>query len=202
MKKIGVIGGTFDPIHIGHIYIAYEAYKELELDEVIFMPAGNPPHKRNKDITDEIIRYEMVKKAINPYSFFSISNYEIEKQGLSFTYETLRYLNESFGEVELYFITGADCLVNLNSWKNISDIFKFSNLVVFNRPGFNKNDLLKRKKEFEKEYCTNIVYLDLLNIEISSTFIRERVANSLEVKFFLPPGVMDIINKNNLYRRK
>ena len=94
MKKIGVFGGTFDPIHIGHIYIAYEAYKILELDEVIFMPAGNPPHKKWKDITDEIIRYEMVKKAIEPYSFFSINNYEIEKKGLSFTYETLRYFHK------------------------------------------------------------------------------------------------------------
>ena len=127
MKKIGVFGGTFDPIHIGHIYIAYEAYKILELDEVIFMPAGNPPHKKWKDITDEIIRYEMVKKAIEPYSFFSINNYEIEKKGLSFTYETLRYLHESFKEVELYFITGADCLINLNSWKNINEIL---NLVI------------------------------------------------------------------------
>lgn len=202
MKKIGVFGGTFDPIHIGHIYIAYEAYKILELDEVIFMPAGNPPHKKWKYITDEIIRYEMVKKAIEPYSFFSINNYEIEKKGLSFTYETLRYLHESFKEVELYFISGADCLINLNSWKNINEIFKFSNLVVFNRPGFDKNDLLKRKEEFDREYCTNIVYLDLLNIEISSTLIRERVHDSLEVKFFLPPGVVDIIDKYNLYRRE
>lgn len=200
MKRIGIIGGTFDPIHIGHIYIAYEAYKELELDEVIFMPNGNPPHKKDKNITCERIRYEMVKKAIEPYSFFSISNYEIEKKGLSFTYETLGYLKESFNEVELYFITGADCLVNLNSWKNISEIFKLSNLVVFNRPGFDKEDLLKRKREFEKEYNTHIFYLDLLNIEISSTFIRERIENSFEVSFFLPYGVMDLINKNKLYR--
>lgn len=201
MRKIGVFGGTFDPIHIGHIYIAYEAYKLLELDEVIFMPAGNPPHKKWKYVTDEIIRYEMVKKAIEPYSFFSINNYEIEKEGLSFTYETLRYLHESFKEVELYFITGADCLINLNSWKNIKEIFRLSNLVVFNRTGFDKNDLLKRKETFDREYFTNIIYLDLLNIEISSTIIRERVFDSLEVKFFLPPGVGDIIEKYNLYRR-
>lgn len=202
MRKIGIIGGTFDPIHIGHIYIAYEAYKELELDQVIFMPSGNPPHKKDRNITHEIIRYEMVKKAIEPYSFFSISNYEIEKKGLSFTYETLGHLKESFNEVELYFITGADCLVNLNSWENINEIFRLSNLVVFNRPGFDKEDLLKRKKEFEKEYNTHIFYLDLLNIEISSTLIRERIADSFEVSFFLPSGVMGLINKNNLYRRE
>ena len=135
MKKIGIIGGTFDPIHNGHIYIAYEAYKKLDLDLIMFMPNGNPPHKRGKKITNDETRCEMVEKAIAPYSFFAINYYEIKKQGLSFTYETLKYLKNSLDEVDLYFITGADCLMDLHLWRNVDDIMKYCKFVVFNRPG-------------------------------------------------------------------
>lgn len=202
MKKIGVLGGTFDPIHIGHIYIAYETYIKLQLDEVIFMPNGVPPHKNNKNVTDEKIRYEMVKKAISNYSFFTISNYEIEKKGLSFTYETLKYLKSNFEDVELFFITGADSLISLHLWKNVNCMLELCKLVVFNRPGSERNQLLNEKQLIERKYNTNIIYLDLLSLDISSSLIRSRIYNSLEVDFFLPRGVLDIIEKEKLYRGK
>lgn len=202
MKKIGVLGGTFDPIHIGHIYIAYEAYITLQLDEVIFMPNGVPPHKNNKNVTDEKIRYAMVEKSISNYSFFTISNYEMKKEGVSFTYETLRYLKNSFMDVEIFFITGADSLINLHTWRNVDDILDLCKLVVFNRPGYKKNQLLNKKKLIEKKYNTNIIYLDLLNLDISSSLIRSRINNSLEVDFFLPRGVLDIIEREELYRKE
>lgn len=202
MKKIGVLGGTFDPIHIGHIYIAYETYIKLQLDEVIFMPNGVPPHKNNKNVTDEKIRYEMVKKAISNYSFFTISNYEIEKKGLSFTYETLKYLKSNFEDVELFFITGADSLISLHLWKNVNCMLELCKLVVFNRPGSKRNQLLNEKQLIERKYNTNIIYLDLLSLDISSSLIRSRIYNSLEVDFFLPRGVLDIIKKEKLYRGK
>lgn len=203
MKKIGVLGGTFDPIHNGHLYIAYEAYKKLDLDQIIFMVAGKPPHKREKNITEDEIRLSMVEKAIKPYSFFTVSNYEIEKHGLSFTYETLKYLKDSLGEeVELYFITGADCLVNLETWKNVNDIMALSNFVVFNRPGFGKELLLTQKAQAEEKYNTEIVFLDLLDLEISSSLIRERISKALDVRFFLPEGVLSIIEKEKLYLKE
>ena len=202
MKKIVIVGGTFDPIHNGHIYIAYEAYKKLGLDEVIFMPNGNPPHKRGKNITDDKIRCDMIKKAIAPYSFFAINYYEIEKQGLSFTYETLKYLKQSLGEVELYFITGADCLIDLHLWKNVDQIMKYCNFVVFNRPGFSKESILKEKIKVEKKYNTNIIFLDLLELDISSSLIRERIKNGLEVRFFIPEDVLSIIQRENLYLKE
>lgn len=200
MKKIGVIGGTFDPIHIGHLYIAYEAYHKLGLDEVIFMPNGNPPHKQEKNITDEKIRYAMVEEAIKNYSFFTVSNYEIEKKGLSFTYETLEYLKNKLGKVELYFITGADCLIEINTWKNVNMILNFSNFVVFSRPGFDKIQLAEQKRDVERKYNTNITFLDLLQLDISSSLIRERVKNDLEVGFFLSSGVLKIVKKHKLYK--
>lgn len=202
MKKIGIIGGTFDPIHNGHIYIAYEAYKKLDLDLIMFMPNGNPPHKRGKKITDDKIRCEMVEKAIAPYSFFAINYYEIEKNGLSFTYESLEYLKNSLDEVDLYFITGADCLIDLHLWRNVNDIMKYCKFVVFNRPGFSKESIKDEKAKVEEKYNTNIIFLDLLELDISSSLIRDRIKKGLEVRFFMPEDVLSVIKRENLYLKE
>lgn len=108
------MGGTFNPIHLAHLYIAYEAKEQLNLDKVIFMPAGNPPHKKNT-IIDAKFRYEMVRKAIEGYEGFEINSYEIEKNGYSYTYETLNALKED--DLKLYFIAGADSLMDIEKWK-------------------------------------------------------------------------------------
>lgn len=197
MKKIGIIGGTFNPIHLAHLYIAYEAKCQLNLDKVIFMPAGSPPHKKNEDILEAPLRYEMVLEAIKKYEDFEISNYEMEKEGFSYTYETL----ENFKSEDniLYFITGADCLINIEKWKNPDRIFKASNLVVFNRPGYDKESLKLQKNEIEKKYNTSINFLDIMDLEISSTMIRDRIKEGKRIDFFIPKEVLDFIRKNNIY---
>lgn len=201
MKRYGIIGGTFDPIHYAHLYIAYEAREQLKLDKVIFMPAGKQPLKTDKNVTDSNLRYEMVNMAIEPFDEFSISNYEIEKQGLSFTYETLDYLkNIGTEEKELFFITGADCLMDIEKWKNVSGIFSLCTLVVFYRGGYNKELLFNQKKKIENKYNGNIVNLDLKELEISSTDLRKRISEGKKVDFFIPEKVIDFINKNNLYK--
>lgn len=146
MKRYGIIGGTFDPIHYAHLYIAYEAKEQLNLDKVIFMPAGMQPLKANNIITDSKLRYNMVKAAIESYGEFSISNYEIEKGGLSFTYETLEYFkNKSAEDMELFFITGADCLETLEKWREVEKIFSLATLVVFPRGGMSKEEMIQKK---------------------------------------------------------
>lgn len=197
MKKIGIIGGTFNPIHLAHLYIAYEAKCQLNLDKVIFMPAGSPPHKKNEDILEAPLRYKMVLEAIKKYEDFEISNYEIEKEGFSYTYETL----ENFKSKDniLYFITGADCLINIEKWKNPDRIFKVSKLVVFNRPGYDKESLKLQKNEIEKKYNTSINFLDIMDLEISSTMIRDRIKDGKKIDFFIPKEVLDFIRKNNIY---
>lgn len=197
MKKIGIIGGTFNPIHLAHLYIAYEAKCQLNLDKVIFMPAGSPPHKKNEDILEAPLRYKMVLEAIKKYEDFEISNYEIEKEGFSYTYETL----ENFKSKDniLYFITGADCLINIEKWKNPDRIFKASKLVVFNRPGYDKESLKLQKNEIEKKYNTSINFLDIMDLEISSTMIRDRIKEGKKIDFFIPKEVLDFIIKNNIY---
>lgn len=198
MKRYGIIGGTFDPIHYAHLYIAYEAKKQLDLDEVIFMPAGNPPHKADKSITDASLRYEMVNLAIQNYNEFSISSYEIEKNGLSFTYQTLEHLKGK--DKELFFITGADCLMDIEKWENVPKILSLCNLVVFTRGGINNDELIKQEEYIQKKYEVDITVLKLNQLEISSTDIRKRIKNKERIDFFVPNSVVNFIEKNELYR--
>jgi len=201
MKRYGIIGGTFDPIHYAHLYIAYEAKEQLNLDEVIFMPAGKQPLKANNIVTDSKLRYDMVKAAIESYDEFYVSNYEIEKGGLSFTYETLEYLKNKRNteNVELFFITGADCLITLEKWREVEKIFSLATLVVFPRSGMSKAQMIEKKQVIEEKYNGKIIILDLKELEISSTYIRERVNRNQRIDFFVPPMVVDIIYENGLY---
>ena len=198
MKKYGIIGGTFDPIHFAHLYIADEAKASLELDKIIFMPNGNPPHKSLKKVSEASIRYEMVSEGIKDFKGFTVSDYEIKKNGPSFTYETLQAFKQE--DVELFFITGADCLMDLEKWKNIKEIFKVSNFVVFSRPGFTYETLKEQKEYIENKYNTKIIFLNLKDLDISSTDIRERIRLGRNVKFFLPNSVLDIIKREKLYK--
>ena len=202
MKRYGIIGGTFDPIHYAHLYIAYEAKLQLNLDEVIFMPAGIQPFKVGNNVTDSWLRYNMVKEAIEPYEEFSVSTYEIEKEGVSFTYETLEHLKNRLGEEsELFFITGADCLISIDKWREVSKILSLCTFVVFSRGGFDNEILKKRKEEVVEKYKCNIILLELKQLEISSTDIRERVKKGRRIDFFVPEKVNRLIIKNNLYKK-
>lgn len=202
MKRIGILGGTFDPPHNGHIYIAEEAYKRLKLDKVIFMPAGNPPHKTYKEVTDGNIRYEMIKLAIEDYDYFDVSDYEINNIGLSYTYLTLQHLNKVNKDCRFYFISGADSLLYLEKWKNVKDILDNATLVVFSRPGFSKEELLKEKKKIEEKYKHDIVYLDLLELNISSSLIREEISKGLPIPPVIKDEVKEYIGYMGLYKER
>ncbi|MBS6005476.1 MAG: nicotinate-nucleotide adenylyltransferase [Clostridium baratii] len=200
MKKYGIMGGTFDPIHNAHLYIAYEAKELLGLDKVIFIPNGSPPHKDNKNITGASLRYRMVLEAIKDFEDFEVSKYEIEKKELSYTYKTLEHFKED--DVELYFITGADCLFDLDKWKNVSEIFSLCKFVVFTRPGFKEEDLIEEKKRAEKKYNGEIIFLNILDLEISSTDIRKRISEGKRIDFFVPKRVINLIEKENIYNER
>ena len=202
MKRCGIIGGTFDPIHYAHLYIAYEAKIQLNLDKIIFMPAGIQPFKAENKVTDSWLRYDMVKQAIEPYEEFSVSTYEIDKEGLSFTYETLEHFKNILGEeCELFFITGADCLMSIDKWREVSKILSLCTFVVFSRGGFDNEVLKRRKEEVEEKFKCNIIILNLKQLEISSTDIRDRVKNGRRIDFFVPEKVNRLIMENNLYKK-
>lgn len=201
MKKV-IFGGTFDPIHNGHIHIAYEALYNLEVDEIIFMPAGHPPHKNNKRVTSGKVRYEMVLKAIEGEGKFSVSDYEIKNKGLSYTYNTLIHFNKIEPDTEWFFLVGVDSLMALKTWMNIDIILDNCTLVVFSRSGFLEKNVLEMKARLEAEYNTNIIFLQMPLLDISSTTIKEKIAQHKVVNYLLPYKVERMINKYNLYRDK
>lgn len=201
MIKKAIFGGTFDPIHNGHLHIAYEALYKLDLDKVIFMPSGSPPHKLGKKITNAFFRYEMVKVAIRQEEYFDISNYEINKPDLSYTYETLKYFNNLEKDTEWYFLTGADCLMDIEGWKNAAEIFQLCTLIVFNRPGYNIENIQEQKSKVEKKYLNKIIFLDIPLLDISSTNIRKTIREGKNVSYLLPESVHNIIEQLNLYRK-
>lgn len=200
MKKYGIMGGTFNPIHLAHLYIAYEAKEQLNLDKVIFIPAGNPPHKKNNGIIDAEYRYNMVKKAIEGYEDFIISDYEVNKNGYSYTYETLKYLKNKYYDTEIFFISGGDSLIDIEKWREPEQVLKNCTFVAFNRGVYTKEILSEQKKKLEDKYKCKITLLDVVDIDISSSIIRKRIQDGKRVDFFLSKEVKDYIEENALYK--
>ena len=198
MERWGIIGGSFDPIHLAHIYIAEEAKKKLNLDKIIFMPVGSQPLKQHKKATKASLRFKMVKTAIKGKLGFEVSDYEIKKEGLSYTYKTLEHFKES--NRELYFITGADCLMDLEKWRSVDKILDISIFVVLTRPGFDLKKLYEQKDYIENKYNGKIIFLNVEGIDISSTSIRSKIRDGEKVDNLLNKDVYRIIEEENLYR--
>lgn len=199
MIRKAIFGGTFDPIHNGHLHIAYEALYKLKLDKIIFMPAGNPPHKIGSDVTDALHRYEMVKQAIVKEKNFEINDYEISKNGFSYTFETIEYVKKNEKDTEWYFISGMDCLIEIENWKNVDRILNLCKMVVFNRPGYDFQTAIKQKELLEKKYNKEIIFLDIPLMDISSSFIRKKIKNGENVSYLMPDEVYNYICSENLY---
>lgn len=199
MKK-GIIGGTFDPFHKGHLYIAKEAIKLLDLDKIVFMPAGNPPHKKDKNVTDANIRYKMLCDALKDEKYFEIDDFEVLKKGLSYTYETLLYLNKKEPNTQWYFICGLDCLMELETWKNVNVILSLCTLVVFAREGYDQVQVKKQKEAEEKKYGKKIQLINLPKLNISSSYIRECIENGRDVSNIVPEAINKDIMKLKLYK--
>lgn len=197
MERLGIIGGTFDPIHLAHLYVAEQAKKTLELDKIIFMPAGSQPLKIDKKVTKASLRFSMVKQAIEGREGFEVSDYEIKKKGMSYTFETLEYFSKM--DREIYFITGADCLMNLGKWKGVERILQLCKFVVFTRPGYSHESLLKQKWYIEEKYSGEIIILDIKDLDISSTDIREAINLGEDINKLLPKKVIEFIKEKNLY---
>lgn len=197
--KIGILGGTFDPIHNGHIKIAELALSKLNLDKVLFIPNNIPPHKSNPDIS-KVDKLNMLKLAVEDNSKFEIDTYEIDKEDISYLYLTLEYLKGKYKDDELYFIAGADNIKEISKWKNPHLIFKYANVVFVKRPNY----ILDKKliKNLIENYNGKISVINFEGINISSSDIREKFENCESVKEFIPEKVCNYIYTNCLYPEK
>jgi len=199
-NKIGIMGGTFDPIHIGHLIIAEESRVNFDLDKIIFVPTGEPPHKNLKNVTSAKDRYEMTLLSIMHNPYFYISDIEIKREGLTYTIDTIRYFKKRYPKSEIFFIIGADSLINIDKWKNSEELLRESKFIVAKRVGIEYSLLEERINEINDKYSKIVFSVTTPYIDISSTDIRKRVKNGENIKYYLPLDVEAYIKKNRLYR--
>lgn len=217
MKKIGLFGGTFDPIHLGHLRSAEEICESFELDRVIFIPASYPPHKDKGDVLPASLRAEMVRLAIADNPRFALSEIELQRPGKSYSVETIAHFRRQFGRgTELYFILGLDAFLEINTWKEYVALFTLCHFVVMTRPGFEKNFAPEHLPvEMAGDFCYDlkksgyahrsgffVFPKEITALDISSTKIREKVRKRHSVKYLLPETVATFIFQNNFYRAK
>jgi len=196
--KVGILGGTFNPIHIGHINIAETALLDFELDKVIFMPCYIPPHK-DTNVLPGGVRYELVEAAIKKYKNFEVSDYELQKGGVSYSVDTIKALKKMYPENEYYFIIGADSLCQLHTWREVYTLLELCSFLTITRPGYVIDEAsVKLKEPWRTKLLQNISRNS--NINISSSNVRRMLKDGEDVGYMLPPDVDAIITKKNLYK--
>lgn len=191
MSKVGIFGGTFDPVHFGHLITARAVLEIRDLDKIVFIPANISPHKTDSTSSAAEHRLEMLQLAVNGVSYFDISDIELKREGVSYTIDTLKSLKEKYNEIEL--VIGEDNLQSFHTWKKPEEILELSTLTVLKRK-FNRSDAANHN------YIEKAQFVETPVIEISGSKIRERVKNDLSIDFLLPQNVKKYILKNNLYK--
>lgn len=186
MKNIGILGGTFDPIHIGHLLMAEEVYKQLQFDEIWFIPSYTPPHKADATIAGEH-RLKMVELAIQDNDHFRVLDIELTRKEKSYTIHTIQELKQLYPSNQFYFIIGADMVEFLPNWYKIDELVKMVQFVGVKRPGY------------ERKTIYPIIEADVPQIDISSTVLRNRLNNGELPRYWLPEKVRDYIRENRLY---
>lgn len=200
-RKIGIMGGTFDPIHLGHLILGEKAYEQFHLDQIRFMPAGNPPHKRHREgrATDEQ-RVEMVRRAIKNNPHFALSLEEMNADGYSYTYRTLERLKgENPGE-EYYFIIGADSLFDFDSWMEPGRICQAAKLLVAGRNHVERGRMEQQIEYLSRKYKGEFFLLDIPNLDISSKMLRKWISESETFLYYVPDSVYAYIREHEIYK--
>ncbi len=196
--RLGIMGGTFDPIHYGHLVCAEQVREDLNLDHVVFIPAGKPAFKQHRHIAREDYRFAMCLLATSTNPDFSVSRLELDGEGLTYTVDTLRTMREFYPDnVELYFITGADVVAQIPSWKDAQLLGQYANIVAATRPGYD----LERMSEMleESDIDLNVHYVEVPALAISSSHLRKRVRSHRSLRYLTTASVEGYIAKKHLY---
>ena len=199
-KKIGILGGTFDPIHVGHLITAENARDALDLDEVLFIPTGCSYFKKDQKVTAPEVRFEMTRLAVEGNPFFRVSDIETKRPGNSYTAETLQELKREHPEDTLYYIVGSDTLVLMSLWKNPQVIFDSCTVLVETRAdAVSDAGLQDEVQRLQRTFGARIQVIPRRNIEISSTDIRRRVQEGRSVRYLVPEQVEAFLHSQGLY---
>lgn len=198
LKNIGIFGGTFAPVHNGHISAAYAFFEQCKLDKLFIMPTSTPPHKQIGYADNPTARYEMLLLVFgsSPEDKITVSDYEIKRQGKSYTVNTLRHFKQIYGG-ELYFLCGADMFVTLDTWIEFEEIFKLAHIAYIRRGDIN---VKQREQYFQSRYNARITEVVMPAVELSSTKVREKIAAGADVSSVIPAAVQDYIREHGLYR--
>lgn len=196
--RIGLYGGTFDPIHTGHLIVIENAINFMNLDKVIILPSSNPPHKKHKKKTATNIRVEMVFEAIKDNDNIVLSTFESTDQTVRYTHETIGYFKEKFPDDEVFYILGEDSFLTIDTWKNYKEILN-EKIIVFARSNIDKDSILVKKFEEIKKANPDIYLINNLNINISSTLIRQFSKEGKSIKYLVRDTVKYIIENRGLY---
>ena len=199
-KRVGIMGGTFDPIHIGHLVIAEAAREQLALSEVIFIPAAQPPHKAGREVAPAEHRLHLVQLATESNPFFRVLDVEMKREGPSYSYDTLRALVETHGEsTDFYFIVGGDEMNTILTWHRISELFALCRFAAARRQGAPLS-LLEVRERLGEEVLARIHSVQAPELEISSTDIRRRLCEGRSIRYLVPEKVEAYICKEGLYQ--
>jgi len=199
-RRIGIMGGTFDPIHYGHLVTAEAALGEFNLDLVLFLPSGTPPHKDARQVTDAKHRHLMTVLATLTNPHFEVSRIDIDREGVTYTIDSLRLLKAEYGEeTELYFITGADVVMELMTWKDSEECLQLAEFIAASRPGFSFGAKTTLVEEWFAKHGKKLHVINVPAMAISSTDVRERVRAKKSIRYLVPETVEYYIHKNNLY---
>lgn len=195
--RVGILGGTFDPIHYAHLFVAEEARQRFELEQVVFIPCGTPPHKKSYAVSPAEHRFAMTLLATASNPCFRASRIEIERGGVSYTVDTLEQWLSLYPHHELYLILGADSLAYITSWKQPERICQMAHLIAASRPGFDLSVL-----HLPDALCRRVYVMEMPLLDISATDIRNRVRRGASIRYLTPDSVVQYILKHQLYRNE
>ena len=197
--KVGILGGTFDPIHYAHLATAEFIRDKYKLDYMFFIPTGNPPHKLGIR-TDKYDRYNMVLLSTASNDRFIALDLEVKRKKSTYTVDTLKDLTEKYPNADLYFITGADAICEVDTWKDTAENFMLATFIAATRPGISLLKAQEKIEQLERKYDTNIISVYVPSLDISSTYIREQLEVGKTVRYLIPENVDIYINKKGLYK--
>ena len=215
--RLGLFGGTFNPVHFGHLRAAEEIAEIMRLETILFIPASSPPHKNLSPLVKFSHRFEMVRLATSDRPGFTVSDMEAHREGPSFTVDSLRQMHEKYGgELDAYFVVGHEAFLELPTWKDYTELFKLTNFVIINRPEYHPEQaerLLREKvspdfswdpglNAFTCPELRNVYYQEITRLDVSSTEIRDRLARGTSIRYLVPERVRAYIHENNLYQNQ